>query len=50
MNTSSELFAIGRFNHGLPVNDLTSSSVGTYTSPEGFAIPRTMPFSLQYSF
>jgi hypothetical protein len=37
-------------NRGLPVNDLTSSSVGTYTSLEGFAIPRTMQFSLKYSF
>jgi hypothetical protein len=41
------------FNHvnrGLPVNDIGSSSVGQITSLEGFAIPRTMQFSLRYTF
>jgi len=37
-------------NKGLPVNDLTSSNVGAITSLETFAIPRTMQFSLRYSF
>ena len=37
-------------NRGLPVNDLTSSSAGGFTSLETFAIPRTMQFSLRYSF
>lgn len=37
-------------NRGLPVNDLTSSNVGTITSLETFAVPRTMQFSLRYSF
>jgi outer membrane receptor protein involved in Fe transport len=37
-------------NRGLPVNDLTSSAVGTITSLETFAVPRTMQFSLRYSF
>jgi hypothetical protein len=39
-----------KVNRGLPVNDLTSSSVGTFTSLETFALPRTMQFSLRYSF
>jgi hypothetical protein len=39
-----------RVNRGLPVNDLTSSSVGQFTSLETFAQPRTMQFSLRYSF
>src|SRR5205814_1274556 len=34
-------------NRGLPVNDLTSTSVGQITSLETFAIPRTMQFSLK---
>ncbi len=37
-------------NRGLPVNDLTSSSVGQITSLETFAMPRTMQFSLRYNF
>lgn len=37
-------------NRGLPVNDLTSSNVGVITSLETFALPRTMQFSLRYSF
>src|SRR5215467_2144220 len=37
-------------NRGLPVNDLTSSSVGSFTSLETFALPRTMQFSLRYKF
>jgi hypothetical protein len=39
-----------RVNRGLPVNDLTSSNVGQFTSLETFAQPRTMQFSLRYSF
>lgn len=42
--------AFNNVNRGLPVNDLTSSSVGQITSLETFAIPRTMQFSLKYSF
>lgn len=41
------------FNHvnkGLPVNDLTSSNVGQISSLETFALPRTMQFSLRYTF
>jgi outer membrane receptor protein involved in Fe transport len=37
-------------NRGLPVNDLTSSSAGQFTSLETFALPRTMQFSLRYNF
>lgn len=37
-------------NRGLPVNDLTSSNVGSFTSLETFALPRTMQFSLRYKF
>jgi hypothetical protein len=37
-------------NRGLPVNDLTSTNVGQITSLETFALPRTMQFSLKYSF
>jgi len=37
-------------NRGLPVNDLTSSNVGSFTSLETFARPRTMQFSLRYKF
>jgi hypothetical protein len=37
-------------NRGLPVNDLTSSSAGQITSLETFALPRTMQFSLRYTF
>jgi len=37
-------------NRGLPVNDLTSSNVGSFTSLETFALPRTMQFSLRYRF
>jgi hypothetical protein len=32
------------------VNDLTSVNVGTITSLETFALPRTMQFSLRYQF
>ncbi|HLV88604.1 MAG TPA: TonB-dependent receptor [Candidatus Sulfotelmatobacter sp.] len=39
-----------KVNRGLPVNDLTSSNVGTITSLETFALPRTMQFSLRYTF
>jgi hypothetical protein len=39
-----------RVNRGLPVNDLTSVNVGTITSLETFALPRTMQFSLRYQF
>ena len=42
--------AFNNVNRGLPVNDITSSSVGTITSLESFAIPRTMQFSLRYAF
>ena len=42
--------ALNNVNRGLPVNDLTSSNVGTITSLETFAIPRTMQFSLRYNF
>jgi outer membrane receptor protein involved in Fe transport len=42
--------AFNNVNRGLPVNDLTSSNVGQITSLETFAIPRTMQFSLKYSF
>lgn len=42
--------AFNNVNRGLPVNDLTSSSVGQISSLETFAIPRTMQFSLKYSF
>jgi hypothetical protein len=42
--------AFNNVNRGLPVNDVTSSSVGTITSLESFAIPRTMQFSLRYTF
>jgi hypothetical protein len=37
-------------NRGLPVNDLSSSNVGSFTSLETFALPRTMQFSLRYKF
>jgi hypothetical protein len=42
--------ALNNVNRGLPVNDLTSSNVGAFTSLETFAIPRTMQLSLRYSF
>ena len=42
--------AFNKVNRGLPVNDIGSSSVGTITSLESFAIPRTMQFSLRYTF
>jgi hypothetical protein len=42
--------AFNNVNRGLPVNDLTSNSVGQFTSLETFALPRTMQFSLRYSF
>ena len=42
--------AFNHVNRGLPVNDIGSSSVGTITSLESFAIPRTMQFSLRYTF
>jgi hypothetical protein len=41
---------LNNVNRGLPVNDLTSSNVGAFTSLETFAIPRTMQFSLRYNF
>ena len=42
--------ALNNVNRGLPVNDLTSSNVGAFTSLETFAVPRTMQFSLRYTF
>jgi outer membrane receptor protein involved in Fe transport len=42
--------AFNNVNRGLPVNDIGSSNVGVITSLETFAIPRTMQFSLRYSF
>jgi outer membrane receptor protein involved in Fe transport len=42
--------ALNNVNRGLPVNDLTSNSVGQFTGLETFALPRTMQFSLRYSF
>lgn len=42
--------AFNHVNRGLPVNDIGSTSVGTITSLETFAIPRTMQFSLRYNF
>lgn len=42
--------AFNNVNRGVPVNDIGSSSVGTITSLESFAIPRTMQFSLRYTF
>jgi hypothetical protein len=42
--------AFNNVNRGVPVNDLTSSNAGGFTSLETFAIPRTMQFSLKYSF
>jgi hypothetical protein len=42
--------ALNNVNRGLPINDLTSSSAGQFTGLEVFAIPRTMQFSLRYSF
>ncbi len=42
--------AFNNVNRGLPVNDLTSDKVGQISSLETFAIPRTMQFSLKYSF
>ena len=42
--------ALNHVNRGLPVNDLTSSNVGAFTSLETFAVPRTMQFSLRYTF
>jgi hypothetical protein len=42
--------AFNHVNKGTPVNDLSSAQVGQYTSLAPTAMPRTMQFSLRYSF